>query len=465
MIRRLVVVAMLVSCGMAVAEPVEVSTAIEQTRTDIQSAVAELNQVRDEIARSRLPLASDHRRLQSEVARLREQLQESRQSQLQGASEIGRMQEEVQSYEQELQYLETSLLEFRRSLDARRGIAEARQINPALERIDAAWQPDTDYQELPEVASELITLAAERDKALRGGEIFAGSCLDPEGAEREGMFALFGPLGYFAATNDGPAGLVVTLPGSAFPSLWQAGDEDAARAIRALVSGEEATVPVDVTGGNALKVAGSGLSTLEQFQAGGFVMIPLVAVAALAILLAVWKFVGLVGIRIDSGDTVSAIVTDLKQGNIEEARDVAKGLTQPLASILEAGIEYRDVPREHLEDLLHERVLSSIPSLDRHLGILAVLGAVAPLLGLLGTVTGMIDTFQMVSLFGSGDANLLSGGISEALITTKFGLIIAVPVLLVHAYMARRVRTIVDALEHAALRFVNLLAMSRGEDG
>ena len=106
---------------------------------------------------------------------------------------------------------------------------------------------------------------------------------------------------------------------------------------------------------------------------------------------------------------------------------------------------------------MHERALAVLPLLDRHLGLLAVLGGVAPLLGLLGTVTGMIHTFQLVTVFGSGDAKLLSGGISEALVTTEAGLIIAVPVLLVHAFLSRRVRTLVAALEQTVVGFVNRL--------
>ena len=77
----------------------------------------------------------------------------------------------------------------------------------------------------------------------------------------------------------------------------------------------------------------------------------------------------------------------------------------------------------------------------------SVIGGVAPLLGLLGTVTGMIHTFKLVTIFGSGEAHLLSGGISEALVTTEAGLVIAIPVLIAHAYFHRRVKSIIAGLE------------------
>lgn len=81
-------------------------------------------------------------------------------------------------------------------------------------------------------------------------------------------------------------------------------------------------------------------------------------------------------------------------------------------------------------------------NLNRWLPFIALTAAVSPLLGLLGTVTGMIKTFELISLFGAGDARLLSGGISEALITTKFGLVVAIPALVLHAYLQRRTKKI-----------------------
>ena len=81
----------------------------------------------------------------------------------------------------------------------------------------------------------------------------------------------------------------------------------------------------------------------------------------------------------------------------------------------------------------------------------------SPLLGLLGTVTGMISTFHLIAIFGTGDAKLLSGGISEALITTEAGLVVAIPLLLLHAFLSRRVRAITEGLEKSAIRFINTL--------
>jgi len=89
--------------------------------------------------------------------------------------------------------------------------------------------------------------------------------------------------------------------------------------------------------------------------------------------------------------------------------------------------------------------------------VIAVTAATAPLLGLLGTVSGMIRTFNLITLFGSGDPKPLAGGISEALVTTLFGLVVAIPALILHAFLSRRSQGIVQTTERLGLSFVNSL--------
>ena len=105
---------------------------------------------------------------------------------------------------------------------------------------------------------------------------------------------------------------------------------------------------------------------------------------------------------------------------------------------------------ETLELKLDDAILKEIPPLERNLSLLKLLAGVAPLLGLLGTVTGMILTFQAITLFGTGDPKLMAGGISQALITTVLGLVVAIPLLLLHAAAATRSREIVQILEEQA---------------
>jgi biopolymer transport protein ExbB len=122
-------------------------------------------------------------------------------------------------------------------------------------------------------------------------------------------------------------------------------------------------------------------------------------------------------------------------------------------------VAHHNVPRDDLEEILHEAILIEIPRLERYLSLLSVGAVVSPLLGLLGTVTGMIHTFSLIEVFGTGDPRLLSGGISEALVTTMAGLAVAIPLVLVHALLSRRVRAVADALERSAIGFLNGLTL------
>ena len=106
-----------------------------------------------------------------------------------------------------------------------------------------------------------------------------------------------------------------------------------------------------------------------------------------------------------------------------------------------------------------------MPRLERFLAILAIFGAIAPLLGLLGTVTGMIDTFRVITLYGTGDPRMMSGGISEALITTELGLAVAIPIMLFHTFLSRRVDHLVGDMEEKAVALTNIIQKDRRLNG
>jgi biopolymer transport protein ExbB len=129
--------------------------------------------------------------------------------------------------------------------------------------------------------------------------------------------------------------------------------------------------------------------------------------------------------------------------------------------VLEAGLNARNEDRETLESVLQEAILRELPRVERGLSVLAIFGAVAPLLGLLGTVTGMIDTFRVITLFGTGDPKLMSGGISEALVTTELGLAVAIPIMLMHTFLSRRVDAIVGEMEEKAVGLTNIIQKER----
>jgi biopolymer transport protein ExbB len=112
--------------------------------------------------------------------------------------------------------------------------------------------------------------------------------------------------------------------------------------------------------------------------------------------------------------------------------------------------------RDHMEGIVYEAILQESGPLDRFAPAILVIASVAPLLGLLGTVTGMIETFDMITEFGTGDPKLLSDGIAIALVTTKLGLIVAIPTLLLGSLLSAWAKNIKRDMEYSALRIINI---------
>lgn len=430
-------------------------TALARALADVEAAADALVAEREVIASARRPLVDQVAERQREVAALRADVQRQRALRSQRDHERARRADELIRLEQEHRYLVALAQEYRRLTETRMHSSESEAARAALADVDTRLD-ESDPASFAAGLAGLLTGALERAGDRLGGHQMPAVALDAQGIEVKGSALLFGPLAYFHGTDGAPSGLMTTRFGSMLPAVeTDAAGPDASRVLAALARGEEAVVPVDVTGGDALKVAAARTPFWMEWREGGLVMIPLLAAGLLAAVLAVWKAIDLRRLRVRDEATWRGIMEDLQREDVVAARAKAAAAPDPLGSLFAEGITCRNASREQLEELLHERIISFMPRIERHLGMLAVLGGIAPLLGLLGTVTGMIHTFQLVTLFGSGDAKLLSGGISEALITTKYGLVIAVPVLLAHAYLVRVARGRLALLEQTALGMVN----------
>ncbi len=436
------------------ASPV-LAPAIIQTQADIHAATEALNTWRERVSAERLPLAQRVETLADEVRILRAQAERLREGRAQGERERRASAEALRAATAEADYVTTALLEYRRAMETRAGPAEADAWHAALAEVDAVLDAGADFVSLAPAAEALLGLAAHWSAARWGGEPFAAACLDTQGREWRGQVVSFGPAVYFVDDSGERGGVVGRRLGSLLPVFHEGLPGFEPAAVRRVAEGAEVVLPVDASAGHALRMETARVSWWAQLRTGGPVMAPIAGVGLLALVLSVWKGLDLRRVRPPAPADLEPLLARLNAGDAAGAQTLAAALGEPLGPILRDGIIHRQASPEMLEELLHERVMGVLPRLDRHLGLLAVLGGVAPLLGLLGTVTGMIHTFQLVTLFGTGDARLLSGGIAEALVTTKAGLVIAIPVALIHAYFARRVRTILGGLEQTVLAFVN----------
>ncbi|MFU8779490.1 MAG: MotA/TolQ/ExbB proton channel family protein [Kiritimatiellia bacterium] len=432
-----------------------VARAIASLQADIQRDTAALLALRAEIGAAREPLAQELAALQEEAAGLRAEMERLQRMRQQGEQDQARLQQRAAIARESYQYAETLVTEYARSLDTRVGVTEAVVLVDHLTPIRDQFA-DVGVEEFPVLVAQLLALAEEWNTKRLGGHVVAGVALDAEGLARAGSFAVFGPVAFFAADAADTAGIALPRLGRLEPGMHPL-ERAGARAVHGLLAGAAAHIPTDVTGGDAIRIEQSRVTIVARLRKGGFVMIPLLLTGLVALLLAVWKAVALGCLHHAVNADLGELPLLLQRGDIAQVQALLSGVKAPLADIVQEAVAHRDTQREHLEEILHEHVVGVLPQAERHLGTLAVLGGVAPLLGLLGTVTGMIHTFQLVTLFGSGDARMLSGGISEALITTETGLVIAVPVLLVQAFLARGARSAVATLERQALTLVNHL--------
>ncbi len=451
---------LLISLG-SYAGTVDLGRAMVEVKGELEKATARLNEERTRISNSRIPLVREIRELEQELASFRTKAQALRKIQWQGESSFQALQEDVDFLRNETQFVFSLLSEYRRGMETRMTAARAKRFNEKLEGIDGLLIGETSEGAISALAPLLNLGKAFHGQAL-GGDIFEGNALDEKGILHSGMFAEVGPITYFTAKDNVVTGLVVSHLGSEEPSVVSCFHGKSIAQVQALVSGKKAAIPIDFTLGNALKIRRSKGSWFEHIKSGGIVMIPIMGIGVFCLILILWKFLSLRRLPIEVETKLSRILELLRADSIDEAKDLANSFGEPLSPVVLEGIEHRSAPREHIEEIMHERILGEVPKLERHLPALAVCGGVAPLLGLLGTVTGMMHTFKLITIFGTGDARLLSGGISEALTTTEYGLIIAVPALLAHAYLSRRVRGMTDKLHQTAIGFINGLKLREG---
>jgi len=147
-------------------------------------------------------------------------------------------------------------------------------------------------------------------------------------------------------------------------------------------------------------------------------------------------------------------------------RDRLKGLrtSSPLGHILAAGLSNSRHGRDIMKDSIEEAASKVIHELERFIAALGTIAAIAPLLGLLGTVIGMIKVFTALNLEGAGNAGVLAGGISEALVTTAAGLCVAIPAMIAHRFFVRRVESLIVSMEQEAVKLVDALHSDRRVD-
>ena len=429
-------------------------------QSELERSAAELTALREKIKLEKLPMAGRLNELELERRGIQEKYQEATRVLDLRAQDVNNLDTQIKARKAENNYVSTLLTDYVQELETRLHIAEKQLY---VEPLDAArLAPENSNLtelEIFELQTALTRLSIERLEEVLGGARFEGQAIGADGLVKSGTFVLVGPVAVFAADGAQKVGTVEQLLDSVEPSQVDFTNPEDVTAALGLVRSGSGALPLDTTLGDAHKIEATENETfLEHVKKGGVVMIPIFAMAGAALLVALFKWIVLMLQREPSKKQLARLLDAVGREDYAGSQAAAAAMKGPIGRMLAVGVEHLKEPRELIEEVMYETVLTTRLKLQGLLPFIAICAASAPLLGLLGTVTGIIATFKLITVFGSGDVKSLSGGISEALITTKFGLIVAIPSLLLHAFLARKARRVIDHMEKAALAFVNAVS-------
>ncbi len=233
------------------------------------------------------------------------------------------------------------------------------------------------------------------------------------------------------------------------------------RVLSKFIEGSGRDAYLDVSGGKAIFMLRNRLGFSEQVRRGGPIAIIILVLGVFSLVIVAERFLFLRRIDVDVDKDMSVVEKFLREGMLDKAKSFLSRKNVPVYRVLLSCLESLHLSKDGFEEEVERAMSEEVPKIERFLSTLSVIAAVSPLLGLLGTVTGMIKTFHVITLFGSRDPRMMAGGISEALITTEFGLMVAIPVLFFHNLLSRKVEAILDRMEKAANRFVDILSEFR----
>jgi biopolymer transport protein ExbB len=422
---------------------------------DLGAALAELTALRSQIEEERLPLARQFGALEQDVLAARAALQAAQRDEGNQLVSLNLLRGEAAARSNEVRFVEALLGEYRRSFESRLHIAELARHQPAIKEAAAAAESlELDHADKLRRQFDFLGAALARLESAVGGDRFAGQALATGGLVEKGQFAVLGPAAWFVSDAGEAAGVVEQRLNSSEPNLIPV-PGSLVDGLRATVRSGAGTLPADFSLGNAVRIQATRDSWAVHIAKGGPVMVPILLLGVVSLLIFVAKWLQVARVRTATPADLKLILTWLAAQQKPKAEAHAESLAGPVGEMLTSALQHVGEPKEYIEEVMYERMLAAKPRLERLVPFLALAAAAAPLLGLLGTVTGMINTFNMITVFGTGDPKTLAGGISEALITTEFGLIVAIPSLLLHAVISRKVKGVLAGMEQTTVGFIN----------
>jgi len=429
-------------------------------RERLTRAAEELNRTRTRIAAEKAPLleqmrAAENRIIaaESEIARIETRREDT-------AEQRRKLLQELDAIRKTTTYASTL------AHDSLRAAADS--LAPGEEQVDAGriealFGLLDDPVAGPGVRAAMDTtdfLAARTERALGGWRADGQAMIAGTNQVLPGTFAFVGPETYFRPAAGGTPGTVRLRAGARFPASYGLSEWKPADAT-AFFSGQPGLIVADASGGKALRLKETTGTVWDHVRKGGLVAFAIIGVGLLSALMILQKTRDLARMKVDSESTAAAFLDQVARGAMAEAEQAVRTLQLTTHDLFAAGLRYADQPKEILEERLQAVLLEQRLHYERRLPLLAVIATAAPLMGLLGTVVGMVKTFALITVFGTGNAAKLSSGISEVLVATELGLIVAIPTLVAHGFLAQRIQKNLSLLERYALQFCTAVGTAR----
>lgn len=434
------------------------SAASSQVENQLAAALNELSVLRERVATEKVPLTRRIGELENQLIDARQKLQQVQRVADSRALDLTNLSNEIKGRQEEVTYLSNLMTEYLRNVETGLHIAELQRWRAPLEGArNAAEDSSKSKQQIFEAQLKALEASLDRIEGAFGGSRFEGTAVDLGGTVREGVFVVTGPTAIFHANDGTTVGTAEQKLGSLEPNVTPFADPMLAKAGNDFFVAGTGLMPFDPTLGSANKIAQSEESLWEHIAKGGPVMWPIGIVAGIAWLVGIVKWIMMLFVRTPSRRRVKAVLKAIEEHDDARAQELARKLAGPAGRMVAVGTDALGASRDAIEEQMFEVVARTKTSVNSMLPFLAISAAAAPLLGLLGTVTGIMNTFKMIEIYGTGDVKTLSGGISEALITTEYGLIVAIPCLLMHAFLSAQARGIVGRMEATGLSFMNTL--------
>jgi len=429
---------------------------VKQLQERLDKATSELSEARRAIEAEKLPTTQKLSQLEDQVIEARKEYDRILRIRDSRTLELTNLKASNKAREDSTNYLTNLLDEYARNFETRIHVTELQAIGDQLKKLqNLGNNANLSTAEQLQSRIDIVSMSLDRLERAAGGEVFPGKATDKSGNVTEGKFVVVGPLAFFGSEDGSKYGLADLKLGSIDPTLLSLPGDAKPEGIVDVSKTGSGLLPIDATRGNAFKLEETKDSVIDEIKKGGPLMWPIVGLGILAVLVGLLKWVHLSLVGQPSLKRVREFLDLLDLKRQAEAEKLALKTRGPIGKFMAAAARHYTDPQTVMEETMFEKILDAKVRLNSWIPFVKIAAAVEPLFGLLGTVTGMINTFKLITVFGTQDASTFSSGIAEALITTEWGLVTAIPCLLIAAFLARKARGVIDDMEKLGVRIMN----------